>query len=184
MVSRLSHGQDSLLISIGKRKIIVHEAPPREWQSCKEPLKVIDEQQLARLDPTGARAKLFDEANDDRAKPGDILHTTFTSGEPFSGIIMAIKGQGPHKSVLLRNHITRLGVEMVIKVHSPLVQSMEVAQRGLKRRKRGRLYYLRKPKHDIGSVQKVVDQYLRERAMLSGRKVGRGATSRPQQRRR
>ena len=109
MVRLSDRVQNSLLISIGKRKIVVHEAPPREWQSCKEPLKYIDDQQLARLDPTGARAKLFDEANDDRAKPGDILHTTFTSGEPFSGIIMVIKGQGPHKSVLLRESHNETG---------------------------------------------------------------------------
>ena len=83
---------------------------------------------------------------------------------------MAVKGSGPHKSVLLRNHLTRVGTEMLIKVHSPLVQSMEIAQRGTKRRKRARLYYLRKPKHDVGSVQKIVDQYVRERALLSGRK--------------
>ena len=115
--------------------------------------------------------------NADCARPGDILLTTFKTGEPFSGIIMAVKGQGPHKSVLLRNHLTRIGTEMVIKIHSPLVQSMEIAQRGTKKRKRARLYYLRKPKHDVGSVQKVVDQYVRERAMLSGRKTGVKPTS-------
>jgi ribosomal protein L19 len=112
--------------------------------------------------------------NPDAARPGDILLTTFTTGEPFSGIIMAVKGQGPHKSVLMRNHLTRIGTEMSIKIHSPLVRSMEIVQRGTKKRRRARLYYLRKPKHDVGSVQKIVDQYLRERAALSGRKaVGR-----------
>ncbi len=84
---------------------------------------------------------------------------------------MAVKGQGPHKSVLLRNHLTRVGTEMSIKIHSPLVQSMEIAQRGTKKRKRARLYYLRSPKHDVGSVEKIVDQYVRERAMLTGRKA-------------
>lgn len=129
------------------------------------------------LDPTGARSKLFDPLNADRAKPGDILLTTFKTGEPFSGIIMAVKGQGPHKSVLLRNHLTRIGTEMSIKIHSPLVQSMEIAQRGTKKRKRARLYYLRKPKHDVGSVEKIVDQYVRERALLTGRKTGANRTS-------
>lgn len=49
---------------------------------------------------------------------------------------------------------------------------MEIAQRGTKKRKRARLYYLRKPKHDVGSVEKIVDQYVRERALLTGRKTG------------
>ncbi|RMD42003.1 hypothetical protein DV735_g3086, partial [Chaetothyriales sp. CBS 134920] len=136
-----------------KREIVVHEAPASEREACKEPIKLVDSQQLSRLDPTGARAKLFDPANDHAAKPGDILLTTFTSGEPFAGIVVAVKGSGPHKSVLLRNHLTRVGTEMLIKIHSPLVQSMEIAKRGTKRRKRARLYYLRQPKHDIGSVQ-------------------------------
>jgi ribosomal protein L19 len=148
-----------------------------EREACKEPIKIIDQQSLALLDPTGARSKLFDPDNVDCAKPGDILLTTFKTGEPFSGIIMAVKGSGPHKSVLLRNHLTRIGTEMSIKIHSPLVQSMEIAQRGTKKRKRARLYYLRQPKHDVGSVQRIVDQYVRERALLSGQKTGRRSTT-------
>lgn len=65
---------------------------------------------------------------------------------------------------------------MSIKVHSPEVQSMEIVQRAAKRARRAKLTYLRKPKHDIGSVQKVVDQYLRERALLSGKKLGASKT--------
>lgn len=135
-------------------------------------MSVVDKQQLAILDPTGARARLFDPSNDDRARVGDILLATFKSGEPFSGVIMSIKGSAPHTSVLLRNHLTRIGTEMSIKVYSPLVQSMEVAQKAAKRKRRARLYYLRKPKHDVGSVQKVVDQYLRQKAILQGGRLG------------
>lgn len=71
-------------------------------------------------------------------------------------------------------------MEMQVKVHSPLVKSMEVAQRGLKRKRRARIYYLRKPEHDIGSVQKVVDQYTRQRALLSGGRPG-SQSGRPRQ---
>jgi large subunit ribosomal protein L19 len=141
-------------------------------QQCKEPIKLIDEQQLARLDPTGARSRLFAYENRDRPQPGDILLVTFKNGEPFSGTIMSIKGSGPHKAVLLRNQLTMIGTEMSIKVHSPEVQSMEIVKRAVKRARRAKLTYLRKPEHDPGSVQKVVDQYLRERALLTGKKVG------------
>lgn len=132
---------------------------------------MVDSQELSRLDPTGARSRLFDPLNRERAKPGDILLATFTGGESFSGVIMMIKGSGPHKSVLLRNQYTTIGTEMSIKIHSPRVQSMEVVKRALKRARRAKLTYLRKPKHDPGSVQKVVDQYVRERAMLTGKKT-------------
>ncbi|OCT45841.1 mitochondrial 54S ribosomal protein IMG1 [Cladophialophora carrionii] len=156
----------------GKREIVIHKSPRSEAETCKEPISVVDKSQLALLDPTGARAKLFDKTNKDRAKVGDILLATFTSGEPVSGVILSIKGSGPHTSVLLRNDLTGVGMEMQVKVHSPLVQSMEIAQRAPKRKRRARIYYLRKPEHDIGSVQKVVDQYLRQRAMLTGGKPG------------
>ncbi|OQV06464.1 hypothetical protein CLAIMM_11026 [Cladophialophora immunda] len=152
----------------GKREIVIHRSPRSETETCKDPIAIVDSRQLALLDPTGARAKLFDKTNKDRAKVGDILLATFTSGEPVSGVILSIKGSGPHTSVLLRNQLTGIGMEMQIKVHSPLVQSMEIAQRAPKRKRRARIYYLRKPEHDIGSVQKVVDQYLRQRAMLTG----------------
>jgi large subunit ribosomal protein L19 len=49
---------------------------------------------------------------------------------------------------------------------------MEIAQKTPKRKRRARLYYMRKPKHDIGSVQKIVDQYLKKRAILTGGKLG------------
>jgi large subunit ribosomal protein L19 len=118
---------------------------------------------------------LFDRKNPDGAKAGDILHVTFKTGEPFSGVILSVKSRGPSTSVLLRNHLTRVGLEMDVKVFSPLVQSMEVAQKAAKRPRRARLYYMRKPKHDRGSVQKTVDQYLRARAALMGaKKTGQG----------
>ena len=127
---------------------------------------------MPQLDPTGARQRLFDRLNPDGVKVGDILLTTFKTGEPFSGVVMSIKQRGIDTSVLLRSQLTRIGTEMSIKVFSPLVQSMEVAQKAVKRARRARLYYLRKPKHDIGSVQKVVDQYLRQRALLTGGRLG------------
>ncbi|KAK5950129.1 hypothetical protein OHC33_008844 [Knufia fluminis] len=155
-----------------KRQIIIHESPPSEWKSCKDPVKNVDQQQMAMLDPTGARARLFDPKNPEGAKAGDIILATFKTGEPFSGVAMSIKWRGPHTSVLLRNQLTRVGTEMNIKVFSPLVQSMEVAQKAAKRPRRARLYYLRKPKHDMGSVQKIVDGYLRQRAILTGASPG------------
>lgn len=115
---------------------------------------------------------MFDPKNPDGAKAGDIILATFKTGEPFSGVAMSIKWRGPHTSVLLRNQLTRVGTEMDIKVFSPLVQSMEIAQKAAKRPRRARLYYLRQPKHDMGSVQKIVDGYLRQRAILTGGSPG------------
>lgn len=153
-----------------KREIVVHPSPPSERAACKEPLKFVDEAEMKKLDPTGARTRLFDPRNPEGAKAGDIILATFKSGEPFSGTAVSVKWRGPHTSVLLRNQVTRIGTEMLVKVFSPLVQSMEVVQKAVKRPRRARLYYLRKPEHDPGSVQKIVDQYVRQRALLMGGK--------------
>lgn len=70
---------------------------------------------------------------------------------------------------------------MWFKVYSPNVEGIEVVQRKAKRARRARLYYMRQPRHDVGSVDNIVRQYLRQRAggpmasrSAKGRDVGSG----------
>jgi hypothetical protein len=53
---------------------------------------------------------------------------------------------------------------MWIKIYSPNVEGIEIVQRKEKRARRARLYYMRLPKHDIGSVENTVRAYLRQKA--------------------
>jgi len=76
-------------------------------------------------------------------KPGDILRVTFKNGDPFSGVCLSIRLRGVDTAFLLRNELTRVGVEMWVKVFSPEVQSVEIVQRSEKRKRRARLYYMR-----------------------------------------
>lgn len=57
---------------------------------------------------------------------------------------------------------------MWYKIYSPNVEGIEVVQRAQKRARRARLTYMRKPKHDMGSVQNIVLQYQRTRGALRG----------------
>lgn len=71
-------------------------------------------------------------------------------------------------------------MEMWFKVYSPNVEGIEVVQRKAKRARRARLYYMRQPRHDVGSVDNIVRQYLRQRAggpMASRSAKGRDAGS-------
>jgi len=61
---------------------------------------------------------------------------------------------------------------MWIKVFSPNVEKVEIVQRTEKRKRRARLYYMRKPKHDMGSVENIVGNYLRQRRALIGEVAG------------
>lgn len=107
-------------------------------------MNAVQEAQLAQLDPTGERRALFDYRRSPRSvKVGDVLRVTFKNGDPFSGVCLSIRLRGIDTSFLLRNQLTRVGVEMSIKVFSPNVESVEIVQRAEKRKRRARLYYMR-----------------------------------------
>jgi len=157
------------------RKIDFIPPPPSTYSVCKDPVATITKSQLATLDPTGERKDLFDYRRNPRSvKVGDILRVTFKSGDPFSGVCLGIRLRGIDTSFLLRNQLTRVGVEMWIKVFSPNVQSVEIVQRTKKRKRRARLYYMRKPEHDMGSVENIVQNYLRQKSALTGQPISQG----------
>lgn len=57
---------------------------------------------------------------------------------------------------------------MWYKIYSPNVEGIEVVQRREKRARRARLTYMRKPKHDMGSVQNIVLAYTRSKGVMKG----------------
>ncbi|KAL8664528.1 MAG: hypothetical protein Q9202_002937 [Teloschistes flavicans] len=124
------------------------------------------------LDPTGSRTRLFAKDNPDSPRVGDILLVTFTSGDPFSGVCLNIRRRGPDTGILLRNKLLMVGTEMWVKVFSPKVRSIEVVERARKRARRARLTYMRKPKYDRGSVEGVVEEYLKKRRLVRSGAVG------------
>ncbi|KAI9676365.1 MAG: hypothetical protein M1817_000522 [Caeruleum heppii] len=153
-----------------KKKIKTYPPPPA---APKFPLEHLTQTQITTLDPTGSRTQLFSPGNPEAAKVGDILLVRFKSGDPFAGVLLNIRKRGVETGILLRGQLTRVGCEMWAKIYSPNVVGIEVVQRREKRARRARLYYMRKPKHDVGSVQNLVTQYQRQRAKLrSGSTAG------------
>ncbi|QIX01580.1 hypothetical protein AMS68_007097 [Peltaster fructicola] len=158
----------------GWRKIREYPRARSTIKACPDPIAKITQDQLAVLDPTGARTRLFARDNPDRVKPGDILLVRLKSGEPFSGVCLSIR-QIHSKidwAILLRSNLTRVAVEMWYKVYSPNIEGIEIVQRRAKRARRARLYYMRKPKHDIGSVEGIVRQYNMTKAGITLQKKG------------
>ncbi|KAL4805962.1 translation protein SH3-like domain-containing protein [Aspergillus unguis] len=153
------------------KKTKIYPPPPSTRAKCPDPIATIRDAQMAVLDPTGERKALFDYRRSERsAKVGDILRVTFKNGDPFSGVCLSIKLQGVDTSFLLRNELTRVGVEMSVKAFSPNVESVEIVQRAEKRKRRARLYYMRKPKHDMRSVENIVTNYLRQKSAMTGQR--------------
>ncbi|RPA86193.1 hypothetical protein BJ508DRAFT_302100 [Ascobolus immersus RN42] len=133
-------------------------------------MDLVTKEEINRLDPTGWKQKLFARDNKDSVKPGDIVQVRQKDSEPFAGVIINIRRRGVDTAFLLRNTVTRIGVEMWFKLYNPIVESVELVQRKQpKRARRAKLYYMRKPKHDVGNVQSIVNQYTRERSRLRGR---------------
>ncbi|KAL2824060.1 translation protein SH3-like domain-containing protein [Aspergillus cavernicola] len=158
-----------------QKRMKIYPPPPSARAACKDPITTVKESQLAVLDPTGERGTLFDYRRNPRSvRVGDILRVVFKNGDPFSGVCLSIKLCGIDTSFLLRNELTRVGVEMMVKVYSPNVQSVEIVQRTQKRKRRARLYYMRKPKHDMRSVENVVSNYLRQQSALTGQRPSSG----------
>ncbi|KAK7188933.1 ribosomal protein l19 [Paraphaeosphaeria sporulosa] len=135
-------------------------------KACHDPVAAVTSSQLAVHDPTGARTRLFDRANPECARVGDILLVRQRTGEPFAGVCINIRRRGVDTAILLRGQLTRVGIEMWYKVYSPLVEGIEVVQRAQRKTRRARLTYMRKEKHDRGSVENVVRVYLRQKAAL------------------
>jgi ribosomal protein L19 len=141
--------------------------PPRSTvKACPDPIAVVTQSQLSVLDPIGARRRLFAQTNPERVQPGDILHVRLKNGDPVSGVCLVIRQRNSpiDTSILLRNQLTRVSVEVWFKVFSPNIEGIEIVQRKPKRARRAKLYYMRNPKHDVGSVEGVVRQYLRQKA--------------------
>ncbi|KAK3985512.1 translation protein SH3-like domain-containing protein, partial [Cladorrhinum sp. PSN332] len=144
-------------------------APP-----IPNPMPTIDELQIKRMDPTGARTALFAKTRD-AARVGDVLMVTHRrGGEPFAGVCLSIRRQGIDTAILLRNHLGKVGVEMWFKIYNKNVAGIEIVKRRKKRARRARLTYMRKPKHDMGSVEDLVFAWKKARRVYATGKSGAG----------
>ncbi|KAF5010546.1 hypothetical protein FDECE_3288 [Fusarium decemcellulare] len=134
-----------------------------------DPMPALLEKQIAKLDPTGARTRLFSKEHADSAKVGDVLMVTTKTGEPFAGAFIQIRRRGQDTAIQLRGQMMKVGVEMWFKIYSPTVTGIDIIWRRPKRARRARLTYMRKPKHDMGSVDQLVFAWKKERYTLRSR---------------
>jgi len=109
------------------------------------------------------QSRLRDDIPDFR--PGDtvkvnvrVVEGTRSRIQVFEGVVIARKGGGLRETFTVRKISFGVGVERTFPVHSPVIESIEVARRGKVRR--AKLYYLRdrvgkaariKEKRDVAS---------------------------------
>ncbi|KAI0180494.1 translation protein SH3-like domain-containing protein [Hypoxylon sp. FL1284] len=147
-------------------------------KTCPEALSSFHAEQKRRLDQTGARTALFSKKNPDSARVGDVLQVTTRKGggEPFAGVLLSVRRAGVDTAILLRNHVSRVPVEMWFKLYSPNVAGVEVVWRRRRRARRARLTYMRLPKHDMGNVDHLVAAWRRTRNVFTSKgRAGKSA---------
>ena len=59
----------------------------------------------------------------------------------FEGVVIAIKGSGINKNLVVRKISYGIGVEKIVPLHTPVLEKIEVVKRGNVRK--SKLYYLR-----------------------------------------
>lgn len=81
-------------------------------------------------------------------RPGDTVrvHVRIVEGtreriQVFEGVVIAMKGGGIRETFTVRRVIGGIGAERTFPLHSPRLDKIEVARRGVVRR--AKLYYLR-----------------------------------------
>lgn len=74
----------------------------------------------------------------------------------FQGVVIALKHGGIRQTVTVRKISNGIGVERVFPLHSPIVDKVEVVQRG--RVRRAKLYYLRAIKGKKARIEELREQ--------------------------
>ncbi|CAK7231286.1 hypothetical protein SCUCBS95973_007859 [Sporothrix curviconia] len=147
--------------------------PPQsaETEPTVDVIRAYDQQQIARMDPTGARTRLFSRKNPDSARPGDVLLVTPSKAgaESFAGVCLAIRRSGIETAILLRGQLAKTGVEMWFKIYSRSVAAVDIIERRPRRARRAKLTFMRQPKHDRGSVEDLVKNWRRSRNVMRGK---------------
>ncbi|CEP22789.1 IMG1 [Cyberlindnera jadinii] len=108
------------------------------------------ETQRARLDPTGWRSSLLKSV-----RPGDVVRVMYTSRAipPFVGQVIAMSKKQLDTNITLRNQVSKVGVEVKVKLYSPLVSRIDVIRKPHAYKKRNRQYYIRGNRLDVGDLE-------------------------------
>jgi large subunit ribosomal protein L19 len=96
----------------------------------------------------------------EKFRPGDLVRVYQKIKEAdkertqvFEGTVIRIKKSGPRSSFTVRKISYGVGVEKIFPLHSPLIEKVEVRQKGSVRR--AKLYYLRERTGKAAKVKEI-----------------------------
>lgn len=123
-------------------------------------------------DPSSKLTSLFSRKSSERIPVGSVVlvetytNATKTGMSTFSGILLAVRRRGVSTSFVIRNIVSKTGVEIRFNLYSPLLKDVKVVQRALagkddrsgrlRRTRRAKLYYLRRDNRKLASIGKSI----------------------------
>lgn len=123
-------------------------------------VSLYEEDALDKLDPTNWRRELIKKClkgteGPNTVKPGDIVRVNYiTRNIPtFVGKVIQISRKGIESSLLLRNQVVGLGVEVRVKVFSPTVSKIDIIHQLDNPAHRNQLKHIRNTKLDTGDLE-------------------------------
>ncbi len=95
--------------------------------------------------------RLFEKGTD---KKGAVTAETKSRIQIFEGTVIAIRGNGMGKSVIVRRIGNQgIGMEMIFPLFAPTIEKIEVARKGMAGVRHAKLYYIReKSKREIDKI--------------------------------
>lgn len=136
--------------ALGKKMIVYEPLPAlRNGQSLMEYLK---QAQYEKFDKSGAKRQAISLKNPERIRADDIVTVVYKNQKPVTGQVIMLKRCGLNSTILLRNKITGLGVEMNIPIFHPNILRLDVVRRPANYKPRNRHYYIRNSRLDVGEI--------------------------------
>lgn len=143
----------------GRKTIPVYE-PLATAHKDRKLMELIEESLYAKYDPSGWRRELISKENKEGLRSGDIIRVNYQNDPNnalgFVGYILAIDRNGPDSTILLRNKITKVGVELRVSLFNPIIERIDIIRKPHKYNGRLRHYYIRDTKLDVGDLETLI----------------------------
>lgn len=153
-VTQLSQRATYIVPTKQRRTITVYEPLP-DAHKGKTIMDNIRESLFEKYDPSGWRRNLINKKNSDCLRSGDIIRVNYKNqpNNSFMGYVLAIDRNGPDSTILLRNKVTKIGVEMRISLFNPIIERIDIVKRPAKYNGRNRHYYIRDTRLDVDDLE-------------------------------
>ncbi|AWU74923.1 hypothetical protein CAS74_003283 [Pichia kudriavzevii] len=140
----------SSAVACGKKMQVYEPLPKlRNGVNLMEHIKA---KQYEKFDKTGLKRRAISLQNPERIRSDDVVTVVYKNQKPVTGQVIMVKRSGLNSTILLRNKITGLGVEINIPIFHPNIIRLDIVRRPATYKPRNRHYYIRNSRLDVGEI--------------------------------